>query len=63
MSRPRITAKVVRGLKMVRSLANADLESGGAECFPDKDPTDADRAIEYLDEFVSWYEKRGVEST
>ena len=41
---------------MVRSLAQADLESGGADCFPNNDPTDADRAIEYLDQLVYWYE-------
>jgi len=58
--RPSLTAKITRGLEMVHALAQADLESGGADCFPGKDPTDAERALEYIDDLVEWYKKKGT---
>ena len=65
MRRPRITAKVVRGLREVRSLASVQLEAGVLESFdtPQSEIDDAERAVEYIDELVEWFERRGVEET
>jgi hypothetical protein len=58
MDRPRLTARVVSGLSLIHSLANADLEGENPGVWGYKTYNDAIRALEYIQALMSWYQKR-----
>lgn len=62
--KPRLTARVLRGLDVIQAVASVELELGEDGYFADNVRTvplaDIERARDYLIELISWHRSRGA---
>jgi hypothetical protein len=60
-SRPRLTCRVIRGLRVILPLVDVELRNGefGAFCqgFRDTPLSDVSVAVEFLDRLLAWYDE------
>lgn len=59
--RPSLTARVVRGLRWVASLAAVEIEAGDSGAFADlsaQEQRDVARALDYVYDLCDWHDRR-----